>query len=108
MNIDKLLQNPENIRVDLKLTDLREFGREIIKEYVESSHLETNLQNQEGQYIKTEKVCEKLDISRTMLWTLDKRGVTKPVRLGNVKRYLLSDIEALGKQDRPMQSGQTE
>jgi predicted DNA-binding transcriptional regulator AlpA len=102
MNIDKLLQNPENIRVDLKLTDLREFGREIIKEYVESSHLETNLHNQGGQYIKTEKVCEKLNISRTMLWTLDKRGVTKPVRLGNVKRYLLSDIEALGKQDRPM------
>ncbi len=96
MNIDKLLQNPDNIRVDLKLADLKEFGREIVKEYLESRQQDEKLQGQGGQYVKTEKVCEKLDISRTMLWSLDKRGVTKPVRLGNVKRYLLSDIEALG------------
>lgn len=104
MNIDKLLQNPDNIRVDLKLADLKEFGREIVKEYLESRQQDEKLQGQGGQYINTDKVCEKLDISRTLLWALDKRGVTKPVRLGNLKRYLLSDIEALGKQNQPLKS----
>lgn len=51
---------------------------------------------QDPSFISGEAVCRILDISRTTLWQLDKRGVTKPIWLRNVKRYRISDIEAIG------------
>jgi predicted DNA-binding transcriptional regulator AlpA len=51
-------------------------------------------------YISGENVCKMLDISRTTLWQLDKKGITKPIWLRNVKRYRVSDIEAIGKQNK--------
>jgi len=51
---------------------------------------------QDSTFISGETVCKLLDISRTTLWQLDKKGVTKPIWLRNVKRYRISDIEAIG------------
>jgi hypothetical protein len=48
------------------------------------------------KYLTTDQVCELLSVSRVSLWSWDKKGITKPIRFGNVKRYRLSDIEALG------------
>ena len=48
------------------------------------------------KFLTTEEVCTMLSISRVSLWHYDKKGITKPVRIGNLKRYKLSEIEGLG------------
>lgn len=55
---------------------------------------------QSTTYLSSDAVCKTLDISRTTLWHLDKKGVTKPIWLRNVKRYRVSDIEAIGQNGR--------
>ena len=51
----------------------------------------------EEKYLTTDQVCELWSISRVSLWNWDKKGITNPVSIGNLKRYRLSDIENLGK-----------
>ena len=48
------------------------------------------------RYLTTDQVCELLSITRVTLWSWDKKGVTSPLRVGNLKRYRLSDIDAMG------------
>ncbi len=48
------------------------------------------------KYLTTDQVCELLNITRVTLWAWDKKGITSPLRIGNLKRYRLSDIEAKG------------
>jgi len=52
-------------------------------------------ERQESGLISADKVLEILDISRTTLWQWDKKGITQPIRLGNLKRYRRSDIETI-------------
>lgn len=51
----------------------------------------------EEKYLTPDQVCDLLSISRVTLWSWDKKGVTNPLRIGNLKRYRLSDIDAMGK-----------
>jgi len=48
-------------------------------------------------YLTTDQVCEMLSVSRPTLWAWDKKEILNPVRIGNAKRYRLSDIESLGR-----------
>ena len=48
-------------------------------------------------YLTTDQVCEMLSVSRPTLWTWDKKKILNSVRIGNAKRYRLSDIESLGR-----------
>ena len=52
----------------------------------------------EEKYITAEKVCDLLGITRVTLWSWDKKGLTHPIRLGNLKRYRYSDIMRMGTQ----------
>ena len=56
------------------------------------------------RFLTVEQVCEMLSISRVSLWNWDKKGITQPIRIGNLKRYRQSDIESLGN-TRDEQSG---
>ena len=51
------------------------------------------------KYLTTEEVCESLKVSRVTLWNWQKNGILKSIRIGNLKRYRLSDIESLGKEN---------
>ena len=44
------------------------------------------------RFFTTDQVCEILSISRVTLWSWDKKGITRPIKIGNLKRYRLSDI----------------
>jgi predicted site-specific integrase-resolvase len=57
------------------------------------------------QFYSAEKVCEILDIARSTLVEWDKKDITKPKRIGNLKRYLREDIEALGTERKYKRSG---
>ena len=45
--------------------------------------------------LTTNEFCEFLSISRVTLWQWDKKGLTNPVRIGNLKRYRVSDLNSL-------------
>ena len=47
------------------------------------------------KYLTVQQVCEMLQITRVSLWSWDKKGITIPIKIGNLKRYRLSDIEAM-------------
>ncbi len=51
------------------------------------------------RYLTTDQVCELLSITRVTLWSWDRKGVTNPLRVGNLKRYRLSDIDAMGSRE---------
>jgi len=50
------------------------------------------------RYVTTAQACEILHMSRPTLWKLEKQGVITSVYMGSVKRWRLSDIEALGRE----------
>jgi predicted DNA-binding transcriptional regulator AlpA len=66
------------------------------------AHLQTLTENppkvevKPNKFLTADEVCEKLSITRVTLWSWDKKNITKPLRIGNLKRYKLSDIEAFG------------
>ena len=64
-----------------------------ISQLVQMPKPETKTQE---RYLTTDQVCELLSITRVTLWSWDKKGVTSPLRVGNLKRYRLSDIDAMG------------
>ena len=96
-NINELIQSGANLKIEISAKDLRTFGQEIATKSIED--LENHLRKEsESQLLTGEKVCELLEISRVTLWTWDKKGITKPIRLGNLKRYRRSDIDGMGKE----------
>ncbi len=94
-DIQKLIQSGVNLKVEISTEDLRDFGQEIADKSIEG--LKEHLKNEsDSQFMTGKKVCELLDISRVTLWQWDKKGITKPIRMGNLKRYKSSDIDAIG------------
>jgi len=51
----------------------------------------------EGQekYLTIDETCKLLSVSRPTLWAWDKKGILQSVRLGNLRRYRMSDIQAI-------------
>ena len=94
-NIDKLIQSGANVKIEVSIEDLKDFGRDIAKESFEALQKQAKKES-DVRYITGNKVCEILDISRVTLWQWDKKGITKPIRMGNLKRYLSSDIDGMG------------
>lgn len=96
-------EKPTQERVILKI----EFSEDGLNEYSTAIAQKTaellskhSKPEQSISYLSSESVCKTLDISRTTLWLLDKKGVTKPIWLRNVKRYRVSDIESIGQNGR--------
>ncbi len=83
-----------NITVTLKTSDLRIFAEDIANRII-AEQKPPNETKQE--YLTGQQVCEKLNICRVTLYNWDRKGITTPVRMGNLKRYRLTDIEEIGK-----------
>lgn len=52
----------------------------------------------EEKYLTIEQACNLLSVTRPTLWAWNKNGVLESIRIGNLRRYRLSDIEALADQ----------
>jgi len=50
------------------------------------------------RYLTIDETCELLSVTRPTLWSWNKKGVLESVRIGNLRRYRMSDIEALAGQ----------
>ncbi len=45
--------------------------------------------------LTTDQVCKLLNISRVTAWSWEKKNLLKPVKVGNLKRFRLSDIQSI-------------
>ena len=52
----------------------------------------------EEKYLSIDQVCQLLGVSRPTLWSWNKNGVLESIRIGNLRRYRSSDIQALAGQ----------
>jgi len=57
---------------------------------------ETTTLNSE-QYIDTKRVAEILEVSSVTIWDWEKKGLLQSYRIGNLKRFKLSEIMAAPK-----------
>ena len=81
-----------NITLSVSGDDLKEFGASLIRQTINQMTSEKN-----EVMLKTNEVAKKLGVDRSTLYRWDKSGYLKPVRMGGVPRYRLSDVEAVMK-----------
>ena len=91
MDLTKLINSGANITVNVTSQDLKKFASDFAREL--ASNKPTPIK--QPKYLTAAEVCGLLSISRVTLWQWDNKGITKPHRLGNLKRYRLEDIEEL-------------
>ena len=96
-DINKLIQSGVSFKIEINAEDLKNFGSEIATKSFEALQKQAKKES-DVRYITGNKVCEILDISRVTLWNWDKKGITNPIRMGNLKRYRCSDIDSIGEQ----------
>jgi predicted DNA-binding transcriptional regulator AlpA len=63
---------------------------------LEMSKAEPEPEQQREKFLTVDQVAEMLSVSRVTIWSWDKKEILNPVRIGNLKRYRLSEIENLG------------
>ena len=93
VDLNILKQNPElakSIRFEISGTELLTYSDEMLKQIVEAKVKETQ---EPETYLTSEEMARTLKISLVTLWSWDKKGITHPLRIGNTKRYRLSDVE---------------
>ena len=89
-----LAKEVPNITVSVTLSDLFEFGEELVR--TSKRQLEQILNDEAAEkYLTPQKVAELLDCDLSTIWRHDKRGYLKPVFFGAKKRYKLSDIKKI-------------
>ena len=97
MNFDLefIKENPElakSIKLEITGADLLAFGESIHKNATEAGE-KTQKENEE--YLTPAQFSEALQVSLVTLWSWDKKGITRPLRIGNAKRYRRSDLEKI-------------
>ena len=90
MNLTELINSGTNITVTVTPQDLKTFAGDIAREL---AAVKPPSQKKEEKYLTADQVCELLSISRVTLWHWDRKEITTPYKIGNLKRYKLSDIE---------------
>jgi len=95
MSITEFLKdNPElaaNLNVTARASDLQEFAKMCI-EAGKQEKIETK---DPEEYLTPAQFAEALQVSLVTIWNWDKKGITRPLRIGNAKRYRRSDLEKL-------------
>jgi excisionase family DNA binding protein len=92
MDLTKIIEAGNNITLQVTPKDLNQFATDLIQKIISEAQPEPTPGE---KFLTTEEVCDLLRITRVTLWTWEKKGVINPVRLGNLKRYRLTDIEKL-------------
>jgi predicted DNA-binding transcriptional regulator AlpA len=92
MNLSELITTGANVTVSVTPTDLKNFANDLVNEIIAR---EKPAPKQKEKLLTTDEVCEMLSISRVTAWQWDNKGIIKPIRIGNLKRYRLSDIETI-------------
>lgn len=95
MDLQNLIAT-ENITLNIKGNDLATFANQLANQVLSEFAKKQPAPPNGETFLTTDEVCKKLSISRVTLWEWDKKGITKPVRFGNLKRYKLTELEKMG------------
>ena len=91
-----LRENPElakNIKLEVSGADLLAFGKAIHNWATEEG--KEHIPKEIEQYLTTKQFADALQVSLPTLWAWDKKQITRPLRIGNAKRYRRSDLEKI-------------
>ncbi len=97
--IYELAKNYPELTVSIKLNDLLECNRQLIKESKEELEKQVIEANEES-YPTVDEVTVILGVAKTILWRWAKQKYLNPVEIGGKRRYKMSDVKKLleGKQ----------
>lgn len=96
IDLNVLKENPElakSVKLEISGADLLAFGESIHKSAIAES--EKNAPKETEVYLTPAQLAEALQVSLVTLWSWDKKGITRPLRIGNAKRYRRSDLEKI-------------
>lgn len=94
IDLTLLIENPElakNLKLEIAGSDLLAFGETIHKNAILEA--ENKRAPKPEKLLTPQQFADILQVSLVTLWSWDKKGITSPVRIGNAKRYRLSDVE---------------
>lgn len=92
-SILEILQSGADVTINVKATDLKEFGRYLIDTATEETK-ERIRADEEDVLLNVDEVMKRLGIKdRTTLWRWHKKGYLVPVKAGKKLLYRLSQID---------------
>lgn len=92
--ICELANEYPELTINVKLRDLLECNRQLIKETKEELTQQIAEANEES-YPTVEEVVSMLNISKTTLWRWAKLRYLNPIEIGGKRRYKMSDVKKL-------------
>ena len=93
IDLNILTGNPElakSVKLEITGADLLAFGESIHKKATEESTAK-----EIEVYLTPAQFAEAVQVSLVTLWSWDKKGITRPLRIGNKKLYRRSDLEKI-------------
>ena len=94
-----LAKEVPNLTVSVTLSDLFEFGQELVRTS-KKEHEQVILHETTEKYLEPTKTALKLDVHKTTLWRWAKQGYLVPVQVGGLRRYKMSDIQRILEEER--------
>lgn len=93
-NLVVLATEYPELTVSVKLSDLLECNRQLIKETKNQLTQQVAEANEES-YPTVDEVVSILGVSKTTLWRWAKQRYLNPVEIGGKRRYKMSDVKKL-------------
>ena len=95
VSIQNLLLSSENMILQLKKEDLKEFANQILLGAKSIAMLEAEAAATSDQLLSIDEAAKLLSVSKMTLYRWDQNGILKKVEIGGKRRYRKSDIERL-------------
>lgn len=95
VSIQNFLLSPENMVLQLKKEDLKEFANQILLGAKSIAMLEAEAAATSDQLLTIDEAAKLLSVSKMTLYRWDKNSYLKKVEIGGKRRYRKSDIERL-------------
>jgi len=82
----------QGVSYNTLLANFKEIVKDEVKKY---SNVQTETSTGSNDtYIDQKRVAELLDVSSVSVWEYERKGFLKSYRIGNLKRFLLSEVMA--------------
>jgi hypothetical protein len=94
MSLEELLKSGQSVTITVGLSDLKEFGNDLISKTKNQLEAELIASNSE-KYLTRNETCNELKIDSSSLWRWSKRGYLVPVEVGGRRLYKMSDIKRI-------------
>ena len=95
VSIQNLLLSSENMVLQLKKEDLKEFANQILLGAKSIAMLEAEAAATSDQLLSIDEAAKLLSVSKMTLYRWDQNGILKKVEIGGKRRYRKSDIDRL-------------